>query len=129
MYAILQGLDPTLSLDVISGGQPATGPHRTGSHRHDVDASGVGHPADVVFSRNGQALMPDANKQLYADFIQKASGSFPGIGHYPWGIHVGGGAPAFWGPDKTGATADATFRAAYNAGRGGSAVAMAAPAA
>jgi hypothetical protein len=126
MYAILQKIDPTLSLDVVSGGQPASGPGRTGSHRHDVDASGVAHTADVVFSRNGQVLLPGENKPLYTNFIQQASGSFPGIGHYPWGIHVGGGKPAFWGPDKTGATADPAFLAAYNAGRGGSGAQMSA---
>ena len=118
MYAILQGIDPTLSLDIVSGAQPASGPHRTGSHRHDVDASGFGHTADIVFSRNGQALMPNANKELYANYIKAAASSFPGIGHYDWGIHVGGGAPAFWGPNKSAATADPTFAAAYNAGRG-----------
>ena len=127
MYAILQGIDPTLSLDIVSGAQPASGPNRTGSHRHDVDASGVGHTADVVFSRNGQAIMPGADRQLYANFIRQAAPVFPGMGHYNWGIHVGGGAPAFWGPDKSAATADPQFAAAYNAGRGAGAQAGTAP--
>src|SRR6185295_1046579 len=118
MYAILQGIDPTLSLDIVSGAQPASGPHRTGSHRHDVDASGFGHTADIVFSRDGQQLLPNANKELYAKYITAAAPVFPGIGHYDWGIHVGGGNPAFWGPNKSAATADPTFAAAYNAGRG-----------
>jgi hypothetical protein len=127
MYAILQGIDPTLSLDIVSGAQPASGPHRTGSHRHDVDASGFGHTADIVFSRDGRALMPDANKELYANYIKAAAPSFPGIGHYGWGIHVGNGNPAFWGPNKSAATADPTFAAAYAAGRGGAPAGPAGP--
>lgn len=118
MYAILQGIDPTLSLDIVSGAQPASGPHRTGSHRHDVDASGFGHTADVVFSRGGQQLLPNANKALYAKYFTAAAPYFPGMGHYDWGIHVGSGAPAFWGPNKSAATADPQFAAAYNQGRG-----------
>lgn len=118
MYAILQRLDPSLSLDIVSGAQPASGPNRTGSHRHDVDASGVGHTADIVFSRDGQQLMPNQNRDLYRNYIQAAASQFPGMGHYDWGIHVGGGAPAFWGPDRTSATADPAFQAAYNQGRG-----------
>jgi hypothetical protein len=127
MYAILQGLDSTLNLDIVSGAQPASGPHRTGSHRHDVDASGFGHTADIVFSRDGQQLLPSENKALYANYIQAAAPYFPGIGHYDWGIHVGSGNPAFWGPNKSASTADPAFAAAYNAGRGAPAQAGASP--
>ena len=45
---VLPGLG--LGLDVFSGGQPSSGPDRTGSHRHDY-----GNAADVFFTKEAAA--------------------------------------------------------------------------
>src|SRR5262245_29076184 len=120
MQEILASIDPELDIDVVSGGQPALGSRgrRTGSTRHDVHG-GVSETADIVFSRRGQQILPNSNKELYARFIQRAAQEFPGMGHYNWGIHVGGGTPAFWGPTTHASSADPYFVAAYNEGRKG----------
>lgn len=116
---LVRQLGPDIDLSVTSAAQPqkGSGGRRTGSTRHDVDEHGVGHTADFVLTRNGKAIRPSQDPQLYARFIELAAPHFPGIGHYDWGIHVGGGSPAFWGPDTTAATANPLFRAAYNKGR------------
>lgn len=116
--AIVRSLGPDLDIRVTSGAQarPGEGP-RTGGHRHDVDAHGEGHTADLVLVRNGREVLPGDDPELYARFFEVAAPYFPGMGHYDWGIHVGGGKPAFWGPDTTGATASPVFAEAYNRGR------------
>ena len=97
---------------VTSGGQPSTGPNRTGSHRHDH-----GQSVDFVLTRYGQKVTPAEDPKLYASMIELSARDNPGIGHYDWGLHVGGGQAAFWGPDTTSATADPGFRSAYLRGR------------
>lgn len=101
-----------LGIVVTSGGQPSSGPDRTGSHRHDD-----GNSVDFYLTQNGQRVNPGDDKELYAKFIENSSGYFDGMGHYSWGMHVGGGGAAFWGPDKTAATADPQFLDAYQRGR------------
>lgn len=92
---------------------------RTGSTRHDVDASGMSQTADVVLKRDGKVVKPMEDKALYKSFIQNAAKRFPGIGHYSWGVHVGGGSEAFWGPSTTDRDADPDFKNAFIAGRAG----------
>jgi hypothetical protein len=104
---------------VTSGGQaPAgTGGPRTGSTRHDVDETGHSHTADFVLTYNGKDVKPMENPEIYEQFFERAAPYFPGMGHYEGYIHVGGGSPAFWGPDTRSASANPRFAEAYRRGR------------
>lgn len=114
---LAQEIDPSLSVRILSAGQPEEGPNRTGSHRHDVNANGEAETSDLVLVSGGKVLRPSENKALYSKFIENAAAAgFTGIGHYGWGIHVGGGEKAFWGPDTHSASADADFKAAFDRG-------------
>lgn len=109
---------------ITSGGQDqkgTKGAKRTGSERHDVDHTGHGHTGDLVLTQGGKDILPGQNKELYARFLRNAAPHFPGIGHYDWGVHVGGGDEASWGPDTTSATLDPIFGAAIKEGRAESA--------
>ncbi|WP_342075145.1 conjugal transfer protein TraG N-terminal domain-containing protein [Yoonia sp. SS1-5] len=97
---------------ITSAGQPSFGSNRTGSHRHDH-----GNAVDFTLTRNGERVAPSEDPALYAAMIQLSARQNPGIGHYEWGLHVGGGTEAFWGPDRTSASADSGFAAAYQRGR------------
>lgn len=112
MSGVASSLGSGIGVHVTSGGQPSSGNNRTGSHRHDD-----GGAVDFVLTRNGRQVKPSEDPALYAEFIEKSAAHYGGIGHYEWGIHVGGGEPAFWGPDRTGASADPLFREAYHRGR------------
>jgi hypothetical protein len=108
---VVSSLGDEYGLVVVSGGQPATGSDRTGSHRHDH-----GNAVDFYLTRDGARVNPGDDKPLYEELISRSAPYFSGIGHYSWGIHVGGGTEAFWGPDTTSATADPDFKQAfYNA--------------
>lgn len=113
--AVLESIQPGLRAVITSGGQvPGEG---VGSHRHDVDKSGHAGTSDFVLHVNGKPVRPAENKALYAKVIEQlAAQGFTGIGHYAWGLHVGNGARAFWGPDKTAGTADSEFKAAAQRG-------------
>ena len=96
--------EPGLTVRVVSGGQPGkgSGGRRTGSTRHDH-----GNAADIVLMRDGREILPNQDRRLYASFLKNASSlGFTGLGHYPWGIHVGYGKRAAWGPDKTSRSLD-----------------------
>ena len=84
-----------------------------------MDGSGKSGTADVVLLRNGKPVTPDQDPALYERFFEAAAPYFPGMGHYSWGVHVGGGGTAFWGPDKSAATANPQFAAAARRGRQG----------
>lgn len=121
---VVRAIDPSLNVIITSAAQPTkgmaalTGGSRTGSTRHDVDSHGEGHTADFVLSVGGKRILPGENKELYAHVIEEmAAAGFTGIGHYAWGIHVGRGKPAFWGPSTGAADADPVFKAAYDKGR------------
>lgn len=118
-------LGPNVSVHVTSGGQPtqaeiasarARGQQvggRTGSTRHDH-----GNAADIVLSVNGKKVTPQQNPQLYRDFAENAAAAgATGIGHYSWGIHVGGGSETVWGPDTRVASVDPAFAASVARGR------------
>lgn len=111
----IQLLGEGLSVRVTSAGQqPGQG---TGSHRHDVDSTGHSQTADIVLMKNGKPVTPKEDPALYAKALEElAAQGFTGIGHYAWGIHVGSGSRAVWGPDKNSASADPQFRAAVQRG-------------
>jgi hypothetical protein len=120
LQRIIESVDPSVDVQITSAGQPrkGSGGKRTGSTRHDVDERGLGHTSDFVLLRNGRPVRPAEDKDLYSRVIAAAAPSMPGIGHYEWGIHAGGGTPAFWGPDKHGASADPQLAQAYYKGAG-----------
>lgn len=119
LQAIVSGIDPTLGIRVVSGGQARKGTpgRRTGSTRHDVNENGTADTSDFVLTRNGEALLPNDHKDLYAQLIERASPHYAGIGHYPWGVHIGVGNPSFWGPNTKANSADPDLKAAYDRGR------------
>lgn len=112
---VLKAIDPGIGIKITSGGQePGKG---TGSHRHDVDHKGEAQTTDFVLTKNGKPVTPAEDPALYAKAMENlAAQGFTGIGHYSWGIHVGGGSRAVWGPDKTSATVDPRFAAAVQRG-------------
>jgi len=115
LSAAVVATDPSLSVILLSGGQDpkGIGAKRTGSTRHDH-----GNASDIVLVRDGKPVTPAQDPELYARFLENAaSAGFTGIGHYPWGIHVGGGTVAAWGPDKTSKTLNTEFGLAIARGR------------
>lgn len=118
-------LGPGVTVHIVSGGQPslreiyqarARGENiggRTGSDRHDH-----GNSADVVLSVNGKRVTPDQDPALYKQFAENAAAAgFTGVGHYGWGMHVGGGSVAAWGPNTKGNTLNPEYEAAISRGR------------
>ena len=87
---------------VTSGGQPATGPHRTGSHRHDF-----GNAADLQLLKAGRALdfTNDGDRPTVAAFVTAAAangatGIGAGVDYMgPKTLHVGFGSKAVWGAE------------------------------
>lgn len=133
-------VDPNLSIQITSGGQPTVAQSRdmaieqleeagepytnadisriasklrTGSTRHDE-----GGAADVVLIRDGVVITPLDDPALYERFLEAAaSAGFAGLGHYDWGVHVGGGSVTAWGPSTTGSDLDPAYAAAIARGR------------
>src|SRR5690606_24684902 len=86
-------------------------------HRHDVNADGEANTADFVLIKNGKKILPGEDKALYARVLEDlAAAGFTGLGHYSWGIHVGGGSRAYWGPDTKASSVDPVFRDAIMRG-------------
>ena len=111
-----------IGVRIVSGGQDPIGTpggQRTGSTRHDVDHTGHSATADVVLTRDGKPVTPTEDPALYEAFLFEAAKVYPGIGHYDWGVHVGGGSVAAWGPDRSARTLDPKFAKAIAAGRQG----------
>lgn len=114
-----------VQVHITSGGQPskrdmllarARGEKvggRTGSNRHDHGGS-----ADVVLSVNGKKVTPQENPALYQQFLENAvAAGATGVGHYAWGVHIGGGSEAAWGADTTSSTLDPAYAAAFARGK------------
>ncbi|UXN69610.1 hypothetical protein N8A98_20695 [Devosia neptuniae] len=119
---VVKRTDPALTIDITSAGQVPKGTPgpRTGSDRHDVDHTGHGHTSDLVLVRDGKPIRPGDDQGLYARFLQNAAAAgFTGIGHYDWGVHVGGGSKAMWGPTTGGSSINPMFAQAIEAGWAG----------
>lgn len=111
--------DMGLTAEVFSGGQPETGPNRTGSHRHDDGGAG-----DVRFYK-GDKMLDWANPDdvpVFQQIVQRGkaaglTGFGAGPGYMsPGSMHLGFGTPAVWGAGGTGATAPTWLKAAFNGG-------------
>lgn len=116
---VVKRTDPNLTIDITSAGQVQQGQEgpRTGSTRHDVDHTGHGHTSDLVLVRDGKPIRPMDDQELYARFLQNAAAAgFTGIGHYDWGVHVGGGSKAMWGPSTGGGSINPVFAQAIENG-------------
>jgi len=108
-----------IQMEVFSGGQPSSGPHRTGSHRHDQ-----GNAADVFFSKGNRRLdwRNKADIPILQEIVQRGrqagiSGWGAGEGYMqPGSMHVGFGSPSVWGAGGAGRNAPAWLRAAYEGG-------------
>jgi hypothetical protein len=98
-----------INVEVYSGGQPPSGPNRTGSHRHDVGEGRMG-AADLFMrdAKTNRILNSDnaGDRTRMAAFIEEsAAAGAIGIGHAPGYMgstrtHIGGGPPqtdAVWG--------------------------------
>ena len=96
LQGVLEPLGPGIGAVITSGGQHALGTStdRTGSTRHDVDHTGHANTSDLVLTRDGKQVTPIEDPELYAQFLYHAAGEFSGVGHYDWGVHVGGGSEA-----------------------------------
>ena len=117
-------LGPDIGVRLISKGQyskaevaalraQGINARRTGSTRHDH-----GGAVDIRLTRNGQDVRPGDDKELYKQFFYAAGqAGFTGVGHYDWGVHVGGGPVAAWGPNTRSNTVDPEFKAAWLEGR------------
>lgn len=110
-----------LSMEVFSGGQPAVGADRVGSHRHDH-----GNAADVFF-RNADRRLDWRNEDdipVLQEIVRRGkAGGITGWGAgegymQPGSMHVGFGSPSVWGAGGRGRTAPAWLRAAYEGGDG-----------
>lgn len=115
MTPVLQKLG--LTMEVFSGGQPATGANRVGSVRHDR-----GNAADVFFNQNGMRLnwANPAHRPIFEQIIsmsrgQGVTGFGVGPGYMAEGsMHIGFGSPAVWGAGGKGANAQAWAVNAFN---------------
>lgn len=114
--------DLGVSMEVFSGGQPSSGPNRTGSHRHDEGGAG-----DVFFYKDGRQL-DWANPQdqpTFQDIVRRAraagvTGIGAGEGYMrPGSMHIGFGSPAVWGAGGSGANAPDWLRTAFGSTGGG----------
>jgi hypothetical protein len=106
LAALYQQAAEAAGIDEIrvgSGGQPATGKRRTGSHRHDWGGAG-----DIKLVKDGRVLNFNKKEDLpiISSFVSAARGAgATGIGageSYmgPETLHVGFGNPAVWGGTK-----------------------------
>ena len=117
LVGVLHVTDPLLGAVLTSGGQDKSGPNRTGSTRHNVDHTGAANTADLLLTLCDVEILPGNNPDLYASFLRNAASVFPGIGHYEWGVHVGGGSTAAWGPTGKATSLDPVFGRAIKQGR------------
>lgn len=123
-----------VTMDVFSGGQDPSGPHHTGSHRHDF-----GNAGDVMFYKDGRPLswQNPGDVPLFQQIVQQAkargvTGFGAGEGYMrPGSMHIGFGTPAVWGAGGRGANAPGWLRGAGGGAAGAApaatAVAAAAP--
>jgi hypothetical protein len=104
---------------VTSGGQPATGPNRTGSHRHDN-----GNAADLQLWKANRTLdfENQSDRPIVAAFVTAAAahgatGIGAGVDYMgPKTLHIGFGSKAAWGAGGKTANAPGWLVAAFNEG-------------
>lgn len=105
-----------VTAEVFSGGQPATGPNRVGSHRHDH-----GNAGDVRFFRGGRALSwanPN-DVPIFQSIVEQGraagiTGFGAGRGYMDEGtMHLGFGSPSVWGAGGRRANAPNWLRSAF----------------
>lgn len=128
LRSVLLAAADDADIDVIrvtSGGQPASGPHRTGSHRHDN-----GNAADLQLIAGGRTLdftdpsdLPIVERFVSAAASYGANGIGAGVGYMgPTTLHVGFGNSSsdtkqvVWGAERAGANAPPWLRAAAKRG-------------
>jgi hypothetical protein len=107
-----------IDMEVFSGGQPSSGPNRTGSHRHDDGGAG-----DVFFSKGGRRLdwRNPADIPTYQEIVRRArergvTGVGAGEGYMqPGSVHIGFGPEATWGAGGSGKNTPAWLREAFGA--------------
>ena len=107
------------AVEITSGGQPSSGPHRTGSHRHDN-----GNAADLDLRRNGALLdfTRSADQPIVARFVKAAvasgaTGVGAGVGYMgPTKLHIGFGSEAVWGAGGQRANAPGWLVGAFEEG-------------
>ncbi|MGX9980712.1 hypothetical protein [Methylobacterium fujisawaense] len=113
-----------VNAEVYSGGQDESGPHRTGSHRHDH-----GNAADLKLytlgadgKRRYLDMTNDADRVVMEKFIKEsvkagANGVGAAIDYMGAnGIHVGGGSPSAWGAGGSSANAPDWVKRAHEEG-------------
>lgn len=108
-----------IGMEVFSGGQPSSGPNRTGSHRHDDGGAG-----DVFFTKNGRRLdwRNPEDVPTYQDIVRRAkergvTGVGAGEGYMqPGSVHIGFGPQATWGRGGSGANTPDWLRQAFAGG-------------
>lgn len=119
LYDVLNraAADTGLTVRVTSGGQPSSGPNRTGSHRHDH-----GNAADLqLIDENGHVLsMKDPTDQArMADFIDLShqyGATGVGAAEDYMGdktMHIGFGPEAVWGAGGHGSNAQEWVKQAF----------------
>lgn len=116
----VQAIDPSLTVEVHSAGQPSSGPNRTGSHRHDVGASGEAPAFDfsVKNTATGEEVSPTSPT---GQAIAKSLGAhgMESLGHYGWGWHADR-APqpnTLWGPTKGAGSLNQGVSRSFQAGQ------------
>lgn len=92
----------------------------TGGPRHDVGPDGMSDTTDLVLKVDGQTVPPGQGGALYQSlFKHAAAAGHQGMGHYSWGVHIGSGSRAFWGPDTRSASASPYMKAGAAQGYAG----------
>lgn len=109
--------DLGVTMQVFSGGQDASGPNRTGSHRHDH-----GNAADVFFYKDGRRLdwSNPEDRVIFEQIVREGkargiTGFGAGPGYMRQGsMHLGFGSNSVWGAGGRGENAPSWLVNAYN---------------
>lgn len=124
LVSALDKVAPALGVKVkvFSGGQPSSGPGRTGSHRHDDGGAG-----DIFLEKDGRQLSWEnpRDRPIFEQFAKlSAQAGLTGFGAgegymQPGSMHVGFGKKATWGAGGDGANAAGWLKTAVGYADGG----------